>query len=169
MSLKKTERLLISNQNRILAILNPANAKEHILHAEIAEYGYVDLYDELFEEIFEETSEEVCTETTDILNMYRAINGFISSIHDQQIDEGDLEKIQFTGFDGNHDRHYHYMHFLVEKADRYNEYKNRDYNSHNISSIVKYKKMLPVYTEVINSNDYQINLAGLKKIINSVD
>ena len=165
MELTKTERAIIANQNRILSYLDNANSESYLHKAEIAERGYEGLYDELFKNIYEGISKEVCDETHDILTMYRGINNFISSLTNEQKDALDLAKIRFEGFDANNNDHYYFMKFIVEKADLYEEYKDAYLNSHSIASLRKYKRMLPIYTQAIEANNHQLNLAGLQAII----
>ena len=168
MKLTKIERLILSNQNRILAILDDRNSDNYLYQAEIVENGYEGLYDNLFTNIHEEVSEEVCEETHEILSMYRAINNVIATLTPEQKEGMNIERIVFEGFDGNNDDNYGFMEFIVEKGNLYEEYKGTEMNSHSMSSMMKYKKMLPVYKSAVKSNNYQLNLTGLQAIINSI-
>lgn len=168
MKLTKIERLLISNQFRILSLLDETNKDQHILNAEITEHGYEGFYDEIFEGIYDGISEEVCEETVEMLNMFRTINNYVDTLTDEQKKTLNLERIKFEGFDGNNDQHYHFLRFLVEKAGRYEEYKGTYINSHSSFSLGKYRKMLVVYRQFIEANDYTLNLVGLKEIIASI-
>ena len=168
MKLTKTERALIANQNRILALLDESNSDSYLLKAKIAEHGYEGMYHKIFDEIYDGISEETCEETQKILTMYRVINNFIATLSSEVQKELDLNKIKFDGFDMNNDDHYFYMTFLVEEANLYEEHKEAYLNSHSMSSLIRYRRMLPVYNQKIESNNYQLDLEGLKSIISAV-
>ena len=165
MQLKQTERLILANQNRILAFLDEENSHNYLFKAEILENGYEGLFYECFESISDGVSDEICKETHDILTMYRVINNLIGTLSDEQIASLQLEKIKFKGFDANNDDHYGFMTFLIDKADLYKELKNKYLNSHSILSIEIYRRMLPVYNEALIANNYTLDIIGLQKII----
>lgn len=170
MELSKKDRAILANQNNILALLDKANKKDYLYKAEIAERGYEGLYDELFSNLSTNpTTEEICEETMDILDMYNQINNLISQLQPKHKNLLDLKKIKFEGFDGNHDKHYHFMKFIVTKGELYEDYKGKNINSHTRGSLPKYKKMLEVYNENVNdSNNYILDLDGLKNVINAI-
>jgi len=142
------ERAILSNQNRILSILDPEHAEEYNHLADIAEEGYPYFYGNLISNISRETPLDICEETTSILNMYRGINNSIARLTEDEKTKLDLEKLKFEGFDANNDKHYHFMSFAVDKCDLYVEYKEKYYNSHDIQTIDKYRKMLKIYNSV---------------------
>lgn len=168
MKLTKTERAMLANQNRILAFLDEDNSDNYLIKAQIAERGFEGLYDRLFEHIYEGVSEDVCMETHNILTMYRVINNCIETLTPEEKNNLDLNSIKFTGFDANNDDHYFFMKFIVNEVNLYEEYKNVNLNSHSMSSLGKYRKMLPIYRRAIETNHYQLNLSGLRAIIASV-
>ncbi len=168
MPLTKAERAMLANQNRILAVLDANNSEDYLLKAEIAENGYEGLYEKLFDNLSEGISEEVCEETHNILTMYRVINNFIATLTPEQQQTLNLGRIEFEGFDANNDKHYFFMKFIVEKADMYDEYQNENLNSHSIASLRKYKRMLPVYNQALEANNYQLNMEGLEAILAAI-
>jgi len=166
-NLSITERLLLANQCKILAKLYPDNAGEYNLKTEIVEAGHIDLYDELFSRIGEGTSREVSEETHDILNMYGAINNVVESLSEDEKNRLNLRAIRFEGFDGNHDKHYFFMKFMIEKTDLYEEYRNTPLNSHSQASLMKYRRMLAAYKPIIEANNYTLEAGNLSDIINA--
>ena len=168
MQLTQTERLLLANQNRILALLDEDNSINHLFKAEILENGYEGLFHECFESISEGVSDETCRETHDILTMYYVINNLIGTLSDDQKASLQLDKITFKGFDANNDDHYGFMNFLIDKANLYKDLKDKYLNSHSISSIEKYRRMLPLYNEALKANNYTLDLSGLQNIISKM-
>ena len=168
-SLTLVERLILSNQNTILSLLDKRQYNYYRTPAEIAEVGYEGLYCELFENIFTDpVPYEVCEETLDILDMFRVIDKAISSLTPDQKSDIELNKIQFEGFDANNDKHYYFMKFLIDKMERYEELKGMDFNSHSSSSIVKYRKMFEVYNRKKKDGIYELSYDDLKNMINSI-
>ena len=169
MTLTKTERALLANQNKILALLDTNNAEYYSLKAEIAENGYTGLYHKLFQGISDEIPEEICKETHDILHMYRVIENAIAPLTDEQKETiPNFARIKFEGFDGNNDPHYFYTKFMVEKENTYRELGDKPLNSHTMASIGKYRSMLPVFQRVTQANHHNLNLDGLKEIGSSI-
>jgi uncharacterized protein len=164
--LTKIERLQLSNQFRILHKLT--DDETYAINAEIVENGYEGLYYKLFEPIFDGVSKEVCEETMAILHMYRVINNAIATLPPQEQAQIDSEKIKFEGFDGNNDDHYHYMSFLVEEMDMWQEYAEASLNSHSSITINKYRKMLEVYQLLGGNRLQQYNVGELLQFQNAL-
>jgi hypothetical protein len=88
---------------------------------------------------------EVVEETAAIMTMCRVIE---NSIND--LDPADREKIPerdrkvFVGFDGNHDDHYGVARMLIEHLDRFEEFKDRGFNSHS-TVLPQYRRMMDDY------------------------
>jgi uncharacterized protein YfbU (UPF0304 family) len=139
--LSQTERLILANQYKILAKVEPENSGQFNYLKEILERGYEGLYYYLFEGIDSEgISKSVTDETHEILTMYRRIKPSI-----ENSENPDIDQIKFKGFDGNHQSHYHIMKFMVEDLGLYSEYKDSYYNSHSQIPLTKYRDMLQVY------------------------
>ena len=163
-NLTETERQILANQYRILAHLK--SDKSYEVSAEILERGFTGQYHSAFHTNSEEKSIEICNETSEILNMYRRINHSITKLTDEERAELDLEKIKFEGFDANNNDHYHYMKFLVEKMNLWQEHKDSYINSHSIFSLEKYRKMRDYEKQLENPNN--IDIKDLKKYIDAV-
>jgi uncharacterized protein len=57
--------------------------------------------------------------------------------------------LEFQGFDGNNDSHFHIASYIVDDLGRFDEYKGKELNSHSIGSLPKYRKMLPKYKSTL--------------------
>jgi len=160
-----TERQILANQFRILAKFDDGN-NDYEGKAEILEKGYTGEYDSVFSSVIDkEVPFQICQETSEILQMYRVINNCIRSLSQEEQDSLELDRLEFNGFDGNHDPHYHYMKFLVEKMNLWDEYKETNLNSHSQYPLTKYRKMLE-YKKVVESHKrYDLTKDDLEKIL----
>jgi uncharacterized protein YfbU (UPF0304 family) len=167
-NLKFTERAILANQFRILSFLDKDNKESHLVSAEVFECGYTGLYAETLQHIYSEgTSREVCTETHEILTMYRVISSAIEALTPQEKESLDLQRIKFDGFD-SHDKHYHFAMFMIEKQQKYREHSEHDIDSHSGVSIIRYRSMLPVYKKLIKDHNYNLSVKGLQELIDAV-
>ena len=162
-----TERLILANQFKILSIIDEDNSEGHKYSEDIVTHGYEGFYDELYTGIYDPIPAEICTETSDILDMYRGIETGIASLKEEEKKGLDLEKIEFKGFDANNDRHYGFMKFLVDRGGRYDEYKGKYINSHTMSSIDKYRRMFNVF-KTFGEFRHRMTADHLRKLIGSV-
>ena len=98
--MSNTERKILQNQYRILALLDRENAGEYAKKAEILYNGFTAAYSEVLG-LMPEISEAVCTEVQDILDMFRALALAVRS----GVDCTGIPRraLQFSGFDGNHE------------------------------------------------------------------
>jgi uncharacterized protein YfbU (UPF0304 family) len=157
------ERQLLSNQFKILSKLDPSE-KSNEAKIEILEKGYTGRYFEIFDITVEEIPLAICDETEQILNMYRRIansTATLSALDKENINEN---TIAFEGFDANNDPHYHYMRFMVEKLNLWQEYRGVLLNSHSPYSIKKYRKMLDYQNQLLSKEQYDLNKSDLEHL-----
>ncbi|HMJ47872.1 MAG TPA: YfbU family protein [Ferruginibacter sp.] len=165
-----SERAMLANQFRILSLLQPNEAESYDEKAEIFESGYSGLYSEALSNIdTDEISDEICTETHDILTMFRYIKNAKERLSAAELAGLDLPKIKFEGFDGNNDPHYHFAIFMIEKQKKYEEHDPNGLNSHSMTSMIKYRKMLPVYKEILDAMIYDFSAPELQRLIDAVN
>jgi hypothetical protein len=98
--LTPVERMMLMNQSRILAKLDPPNADDHEQDAEIFQSGYEGLYSRVFQHIYEPLSAEISEEVFEIFNMYRALDHAYKS----GVEKPKTGRPEFAGFDGNNDQ-----------------------------------------------------------------
>lgn len=96
----------------------------------------------------EEPSEAEVKETSDILDMWRAIESSYSAL-----DDAEKQRVQvanhgtdpkFPGFDANNERHYGIMEHMIEEMGRWDEFKDRYRNSHS-PSVDYYIRMFEIF------------------------
>ncbi|ESU26282.1 hypothetical protein FLJC2902T_27620 [Flavobacterium limnosediminis JC2902] len=158
-----TERQILVSQFKILSTIGFNNDYETKI--EILENGYTEQYFEVFDIATEEVPIEICEETTQILHMFRRIAETTELLSEEEKQSLDLEKIKFEGFDANHDAHYHYMTFLVNTMNQWQEYKRTYLNSHSRFPMLKYRKMLEYQYYLLDCDQYDLNKEDLKCMI----
>lgn len=122
MKYTKTERLILSNQLKILSLLkcNDYTEETYKAHIQALEDGYEYEYDEVAQHISDPMSEEDCREVYDILQMFRMLSLSYSKLTDKSgIDE---KQVKFNGFDGNYETsQYGYCMFIIDVKGRFDK------------------------------------------------
>lgn len=116
MEMTNAQRLILSNQYKMMTMLDPANAERYRRLQTIIERGYGLQMRELDRE-FGELKEETCRTIIDIMEMYHALHVSWSNLQDQQsIDE---RRVTFLGFDAATEARYlGYVRFMVNVEGR---------------------------------------------------
>lgn len=120
MEMTNAQRLILSNQYKMMTMLDPANAERYRRLQTIIERGYGLQMRELDRE-FGELKEETCRTIIDIMEMYHALHVSWSNLQDQQsIDE---RRVTFLGFDAATEARYlGYVRFMVNVEGRYTHF-----------------------------------------------
>ncbi|EBL7240153.1 YfbU family protein [Salmonella enterica] len=96
MEMTNAQRLILSNQYKMMTMLDPTNAERYRRLQTIIERGYGLQMRELDRE-FGELTEETCRTIIDIMEMYHALHVSWTNLKDTQaIDE---RRVTFLGFD----------------------------------------------------------------------
>lgn len=171
-NLSIAERAILANQFHILAKLSPDEMDYFKAKAKILTRGYEGLYYEILQSFDDPISEELTTEVHEILTMYRLVTPSIDSLSKEEQEELQTKSIRFEGFDANNDIQYTIADFFINEKKLYDELKNVPLNSHTYSSIIKYRKMLPVFerfkNEVTHRDPYKLSREELAELINAV-
>jgi uncharacterized protein len=140
MELTKVERLIISNQFKILEVLDPDAAIYYRRNRKTIEEGYTLHYDDFLQHIYDELPEDACTEVINILDMHSRLLFSWQNLADKNgITEDD---VRFWGFDGNNETSLlGYCTYFINDLDRFNELKRDNYDSHS-PTIGRYRGML---------------------------
>jgi uncharacterized protein YfbU (UPF0304 family) len=144
MKLSRTERLILSNQNRIMEKLYPEEAESLAYRRKALESGYELHYENVAEEVYEETlSSEECSLVLNTMTMYE----MIQRSYDQLGDKDGIKEwaITFHGFDGNSETSYMgYARYFCEPPDpRFDGLRlgSDSYNSH-MPMVNRYRQMV---------------------------
>jgi uncharacterized protein YfbU (UPF0304 family) len=113
-------------------------------------------YPGIFEQ--KEVNYDIVKEVVNILEMWSTIEYSYSELSqgDKELIKTNAapfgEHVRFRGFDGNNECDYmSTASFLINNLDRFQEFKDRNLNSHSLSLDV-YRRMYPVYNQIKNSS-----------------
>ncbi len=164
------ERLMLSNQLKILEKLYPEETEDLAKYRQAIEKGYELHYDDA-PNIYPDGEclpPEQCQEVLDILDMYRALTHSYQKLEKPVIEESNIE---FPGFDGNNEtEQMAYAGYFMNTLGRFEELRDDseygDYNSH--------MQMLPVYGRMLEIwrgyGDERFNLSEeqIKRILDAM-
>lgn len=158
------ERQILANQYRILSKLGD-HSQDYETKIEILESGFTEQYYEVFDLDVEEIPLEICTETTQILHMYKRINDVVAALTEEEKTAFDLEKIKFKGFNPRKDAHYHYMSFTIDTMGLWPEYKDIDLIATDDCQLSKYRRMLDYQIYLLDNDQYDLTKENLYHLI----
>lgn len=138
------ERTILRNQYKILAALEPNLTETYLQKVEILDNGFEGLYAQTLVRN-ERISKEIYEETRDILSMYQTIQLSISQLTTADKAKVNMEALQFEGFDGRRDEHYHIASFLMEDMGLFQDLSEGGVPSYAEGSLEQYKRMLEVH------------------------
>jgi uncharacterized protein YfbU (UPF0304 family) len=168
-SISLIERQMLINQCKILSMLGDEKEKEkNEKSIEILEKGYTGLYPKVFNTLYEEVPISVYEEISHIMKMYGRINESIRLMSDEEKETLDISSLEFEGFDQDSGMHYYMMSYLVDRMDEHPEYKGRELKSHSSTCMVKYNRMLSVYSELEKLKKTSYSAMDLQKFIEEV-
>ncbi len=167
--LTRLERLFLSNQMRILEALYPDEASSISTQREAIERGYEMLYDWNIEYIYDGrdvmTAEE-SSEVWDTLDMFDAINRFVSSTTDEEIKNSSFTK--FLGYDGNNESKFMaFTAYTIERLGRFDYVPTPKKNYWNSHMPVRelYARMLEEWHKVPKVRRFELKTEEVKKIL----
>ncbi|HDR4898605.1 TPA: YfbU family protein [Bacillus cereus] len=155
MKLTKAERLILSNQYKILEKLYPEEQKFYEVDRKAIEEGYELHYEEIGGHIYDGLTPKECREVLDILSMYRSIVFSTNNLSEEEQKEvKSKHTIYFEGFDANDEYEVKLLmyarYFIVDK-ERFHEFKESEeypyFNSHT-PMLQKYRRMLDKYNKL---------------------
>ena len=135
----RVQRQILWNQFEILKHLDPNQAKDYQLHQETLSGGYTEYYSTVLGCVAENDADaNMQAETIDILNMFRALS---NAMH-RGWKPKKPDNAVFQGFDGNHDDHYSFAVYLLDKRNLFVESQGRPRNSHSSFTLQQYRRMV---------------------------
>ncbi|MDB5851083.1 MAG: hypothetical protein JWP29_4835 [Rhodoferax sp.] len=150
MSLTKIERLILLNQYRLLATLEPTEARSYERHVKALENGFATEYGFL-DRLSAELSEEDCEFVYHALNVYEGMQ----SSWDRLADKDGITKdsLAYHGFAGNSEGPFmSYSRYIVEDLGKYDYLLIGDHNSHRPTG-VQYERMISTWRSFDSSHD----------------
>ncbi|MFG6077499.1 YfbU family protein [Erwinia sp. OPT-41] len=164
MEMSHAQRLILSNQYKLMILLDPDNLERYRRLQTIVERGYGLQMRELDRE-FGELPESVCRTLIDIMEMHHALHVSWTNLKDPS--EIEARRLQFLGFDAATEaRFLGYVRFMVQIEGRYTQF---DAGSHGFNAQTpmweKYQRMLAVWHTC--PRQYHLSANEIAQIINA--
>jgi uncharacterized protein len=165
MQLSLPERLILANQYRIMELVDPENADEYARKQDALKSGYDLDIDDLvsgFAQGEDALTQEESTEVFDILDTFTALRRAFDALEDKSgINERD---IRFAGFDGNHEKQFHYAHYLREQGKWEELMPHGAINSHH-ATMHRYRPMARAWKQIPGDQRYQLTKEDVERIV----
>ncbi|MEM6049253.1 YfbU family protein [Erwinia sp. P7711] len=164
MEMTNAQRLILSNQYKMMTMLDPDNAERYRRQQTIIERGYGLQMRELDRE-FGELNEAVCRIIIDIMEMHHALHVSWTNLKDPSSLEE--RRLAFLGFDAATEARYlGYVRFMVNVEGRYTHF---DSGTHGFNAQTpmweKYQRMLTVWHTC--PRQYHLSANEIAQIINA--
>ncbi|MBP2167655.1 uncharacterized protein YfbU (UPF0304 family) [Erwinia toletana] len=164
MEMTNAQRLILSNQYKMMTMLDPDNGERYRRQQTIVERGYGLQMRELDRE-FGELSEEVCRTIINIMEMHHAMHVSWTNLKDSR--ELEERRLAFLGFDAATEARYlGYVRFMVNVEGRYTQF---DSGTHGFNAQTpmweKYHRMLTVWQTC--PRQYHLSANEIAQIINA--
>jgi len=164
MEMTNAQRLILSNQYKMMTMLDPDNAERYRRLQTIIERGYGLQMRELDRE-FGELTEEVCRSIINIMEMHHALQVSWTNLKDKQ--DLDERRLTFLGFDAATEARYlGFVRFMVHVEGRYPHF---DAGTHGLNAQTKMwekdNRMLAVWQSC--PRQYHLSAVEIAQIINA--
>ena len=156
-------RLVLGNQNRILAKLYPKDAELYTERSQIFEKGYTVFYTEMFEDIYDGLTAENCRFVMQTLDLYWDLQYQFGRLKNK---EGiKAEDVQFPGWDSNEEpERVGFSEFLVGYEGKYEGLKYaKDFDAQITDPSKLYKRQLNLFQKY--QLDIKLTAAQMKEIL----
>ncbi|EGR2795793.1 hypothetical protein BOO29_07275 [Vibrio navarrensis] len=166
MEMSNTQRLILSNQYKLMSQLDPSNAAKYQRLKTIIERGYELQMRELNKD-FGCISEAHCKEVIDIMEMYHAMQESNKMLSDSERSEVDQRRLQFLGFDiASEAQLVHYVRFLVDSEGLYPQFDKADHHFNSqMPMLEKYRRMLASWKKC--PRQYHLSATELRQIFSA--
>ena len=146
MEMTNAQRLILSNQYKLMSQMDPENSTKYQRLQTIVERGYELQMRELNKE-FGCLTESECRETIDIMEMYHAMQESNKMLSDAERKDVDQRRLQFLGFDiASEAQSVNYVRFLIDSEGLYPQFDKADHHFNSqMPMLEKYRRMLTTW------------------------
>ncbi len=128
MEMSNAQRLILSNQYKLMSQLDPENAEKYQRFQTIVERGYELQMRELNKD-YGCITEALCKEIIDVMEMYHAMQESFRMLDTDESTQVDQRRLQFLGFDiASEAQLVHYVRFLTESEGLYPQFDKGDHH-----------------------------------------
>lgn len=113
-------------------------------------------------------SDAEVSETINILWMWGIVEHSLGRLEGDEAREAESWHMKaFSGFDGNHDRHFSIAATLIRDLGDFEEFKARDLNSHSRTTLPRYRQMYEKFDKHVKAGDASpLSFDALRDILN---
>ena len=164
MEMTNAQRLILSNQYKMMTMMDPDNAERYRRLQTIIERGFGLQMRELDRD-FGELSEDTCRTIINIMDMHHALQVSVNNLKEKQ--DLDPRRLEFLGFDAaTESRYLSYVRFMVGTEGRYTHF---DSGTHGFNAQTKmwdkYQRMLSIWQSC--PRQYHLSAVEIAQIINA--
>nr|WP_304188580.1 YfbU family protein [Hafnia alvei] len=164
MEMTNAQRLILSNQYKMMTMMDPDNAERYRRLQTIIERGFGLQMRELDRD-FGELSEDTCRTIINIMEMHHALQVSFNNLKEKQ--GLDPRRLEFLGFDAaTESRYLSYVRFMVGTEGRYTHF---DSGTHGFNAQTKmwdkYQRMLSIWQSC--PRQYHLSAVEIAQIINA--
>ncbi|GAB6261693.1 YfbU family protein [Photobacterium sp. CCB-ST2H9] len=166
MEMTNAQRLILSNQYRLMAQLDSDNAAKYARLQTIVERGYGLQLRELDKD-FGAIPEAECKEIIEVMEMHHAMQESCKQLSAENQQQIDCRRLTFLGFDAiSEPQQMHYVRFLAEVEKLYPHFlpSEHHFNSH-VPMQSKYRRMLTVWQKC--PRQYHLSATEIQQILNA--
>ncbi|NOH95343.1 YfbU family protein [Vibrio sp. 99-70-13A1] len=166
MEMTNAQRLILSNQYKLMSQMDPENSAKYQRLQTIVERGYELQMRELNKE-FGCLTESECRETIDIMEMYHAMQESNKMLADSERQDVDQRRLQFLGFDiASEAQSVNYVRFLIDSEGLYPQFDKADHHFNSqMPMLEKYRRMLTTWRNC--PRQYHLCSTELSQIFNA--
>ncbi|QIA63793.1 YfbU family protein [Vibrio astriarenae] len=166
MEMTNAQRLILSNQYRLMMKMDPENSGRYQRLQTIVERGYGLQMRELDKD-FGRLTEDACREVIDFMEMYHAMQESNKMLDAEERADVDQRRLLFLGFDAATEAQYvHYVRFLVDSEGLYPQFDKGDHHFNSqMPMLDKYRRMLATWRHC--PRQYHLSAAEFKQIFNA--
>ncbi|HDY7575321.1 TPA: YfbU family protein [Vibrio vulnificus] len=166
MEMSNAQRLILSNQYKLMSQLDPENAEKYQRFQTIVERGYELQMRELNKD-YGCITEALCKEIIDVMEMYHAMQESFRMLDADESTQVDQRRLQFLGFDiASEAQLVHYVRFLTESEGLYPQFDKGDHHFNSqMPMLEKYRRMLATWRKC--PHQYHLCATELRQIFNA--
>ncbi|WP_394239815.1 YfbU family protein [Vibrio astriarenae] len=166
MEMTNAQRLILSNQYRLMMKMDPENSGRYQRLQTIVERGYGLQMRELDKD-FGRLTEDACREVIDFMEMYHAMQESNKMLDAEERADVDQRRLLFLGFDAATEAQYvQYVRFLVDSEGLYPQFDKGDHHFNSqMPMLDKYRRMLATWRHC--PRQYHLSAAEFKQIFNA--
>ena len=164
MEMSSTQRLILANQYKLMALLDSQNAKQYQRMETIVRGGFALELKELDKD-FSDISEQECKTVLDTLEMYNALQVSYNNLADKSA--LNPHRLQFVGYCAVREKKYlNYLRFITATEGKYQEFMQCEHGCDSQTPMWdKYIKMLDAWRSC--PHEYHLSMEEILKILNA--